>query len=367
MRNKSATRESNLELLRIFCIIFIIGDHFVGQSGMAQFGSWASGAFYVFLTSLSRVACSIFIIISAWFLVDCSFKVQRIFHVWLTVIMYTVPITLLCKFVWNVEVSRDMLVAAFHPIGDCPLWFAGYYIVLIILSPVLNMILHDCSKKAIEIILFPFGVLMVGFSTLSMRLGFFSHDIWVLIFLYLFTGYIKQYPIVFFQKKKNCFFLFFLVEFLICFFRTMSTLKADQAFIWQVVATYMELYRARMQTLPNLLMAYSLFFGFKNIKIKKSVVINKMAGVTLGVYCFHQVPCFYTFLWKNILRADSFIGTSYQYIYTIGVIIGVWIVGSLVELLRGSVSACLIENRKWYREFCQYIDDIVENVRIVEK
>lgn len=29
-------RESNLEILRILCIIFIIGDHFVGQSGVIE-------------------------------------------------------------------------------------------------------------------------------------------------------------------------------------------------------------------------------------------------------------------------------------------------------------------------------------------
>lgn len=29
-------RQSNLELLRILCIIFIIGDHFVGQSGVIE-------------------------------------------------------------------------------------------------------------------------------------------------------------------------------------------------------------------------------------------------------------------------------------------------------------------------------------------
>lgn len=361
-KNSDKIRSSNLELLRIFCIIAIIGDHFVGQSGIAQFHSHLSGMFYSVCVSLSRVACSVFIIISAWFLVDCPFKMKRIGHTWLTVIMYTVPITCLCKFFWHLDIPWMIFLQAFFPIESCPLWFAGYYIVLVMFSPVLNMILHSCSKKALEIMMLPLVIFMIFWSTVTAQLGFFAQDIWVLIFLYIFTGYLKLYPIHFFEKKKNCFLLFGIIEFLICFFKVISAVNLNGSFFGSVLSLYMEFYRARMQTLPNLAMAFCLFFGFKNIKMKNYIFINKMAGATLGIYCLHQVPCFYTFLWKNILKADYFTGSSYQYVYTISVILGVWLVGTVIELFRNAISARLIENRKWYNSFCKFIDDKVNIV-----
>lgn len=91
-------RQSNLELLRILCIIFIIGDHFVGQSGVIETSNLVLSFFYCAVTSLSRVACSVFIIISAWFSTEKPFRIKRVIHTWLTVIMYTVPITLYCMY-----------------------------------------------------------------------------------------------------------------------------------------------------------------------------------------------------------------------------------------------------------------------------
>ena len=87
-------RESNLELLRVLCIICIISMHFVYQSGIAEYSTLFESFFYTSLTSLARVACSIFIIISAWFSIEQKFNVRRILTVWFTVIMYTIPLML---------------------------------------------------------------------------------------------------------------------------------------------------------------------------------------------------------------------------------------------------------------------------------
>ena len=87
-------RNSNLELLRILCILAIIGDHFTGQSGIVEWGGIGTNFFYCAVTSMSRVACSVFVIISAWFLVDKPFNIKKVIHIWLTVIMFTIPLTI---------------------------------------------------------------------------------------------------------------------------------------------------------------------------------------------------------------------------------------------------------------------------------
>ena len=73
----STVRSSNLELLRIFCILAIISDHFVGQSGVVEGTTLGLRFFYCALNSLSRVGASVFIIISAWFSVDKPFRMKK--------------------------------------------------------------------------------------------------------------------------------------------------------------------------------------------------------------------------------------------------------------------------------------------------
>ena len=109
-------RSSNLELLRIFCILAIISDHFVQQSGIAAEGD--INVFYCVMTSLSRVSCSVFIIISAWFLIDMPFRFKRVLHTWLTVIMFTVPIMLYCMHIGLA--TKANLYYAFLPIEGSP-------------------------------------------------------------------------------------------------------------------------------------------------------------------------------------------------------------------------------------------------------
>ena len=365
-------RESNLEILRILCIIFIIGDHFVGQSGVIETSNLVLSFFYCAVTSLSRVACSVFIIISAWFSTEKPFRIKRVIHTWLTVIMYTVPITLYCMY-WG-GASKENLFYAFLPIEGSPLWFAGYYMVLVLLSPVLNWLINEAPKQIVEWLLLVLFCLMVIFSTATANLGFFAHDIWPLLFLYLTTGYIKKYKPV--PESKKCLLIFGSLWFFLTFLRAYVMGKSGSNLsIYAMIRDYCEIYRARLQTLPNLLMAYSIFFYFYAIKVAPSRIINTLAGTTLGIYCFHQVPVWYSYLWTNIFQSTKYVEELHGYkraIYTLIVIFLVWGIGTALELIRSRISKILIEDRKYYDNFCNAIDKLVNyeddaNVNIQKK
>ena len=160
-----------------------------------------------------------------------------------------------------------------------------------------------------------------------------------MIFLYLLTGYWKKYrEIPSLSKARRCFcitFLFLVGGRVLCHF-----LPAGIAV--NVLKRYMEAYRTRMQTLPNLLMAYGLFFVFYHLKIRQSLTINRLAGLSLGVYCFHQLPGWYPVLWDGILRA------SYHAKNLPG-----------VQRALYTLSGLLIEKRHWFGQLCRYADHLV--------
>ena len=91
------TRGSNLELLRILCMLLIIGDHLTGQSGIADYTTLLSSFAFCLIGCGSRIACSVFVLIGGWFLCEQPYKTRRPLSLWLSLWLYTVPVTLLCK------------------------------------------------------------------------------------------------------------------------------------------------------------------------------------------------------------------------------------------------------------------------------
>lgn len=353
-------RSSNLEILRILCILAIIGDHFTGQSGIVEWGGMGTNFFYCAVSSLSRVACSVFIIISAWFSVDKVFKFKKIVHVWITVVMYTVPIILYCTFVGIA--SKENIFIAFMPIEESPLWFAGYYIVLVLLSPMLNLFLNEAPKRLVEYFIAVLTILLVIYNTLTVSKGFFAHDIWILMYLYVLTGYIKKYRKEW-PSAKISFMFFSIIWFVLTMLRAVTqNYHGDNTYIMNRISAYCEAYRANLQTIPNLLMAYTAFFGFYGLKIKNSRVINTIASATLGVYCFHQVPIWYSYLWHNIFKSTLYSDVLHgikRMIYTLVCILTVWFVGTTIEIIRLKIAGVLVENRKYCFNICSRVDNFV--------
>ena len=365
MRSETAgrsDRSSNLELLRILCVIAIIADHFTNQSGVLSFASLQESFFYPVLFSLGRVSCSVFVIISAWFLTDRPFRVRRIFHTWITVIMYAVPVTLAAKYVFSVAVNKETLYGTLFPVEESPLWFAGYYIVLLALSPLLNILIRKLKKTSMETALFFPFVFIVLYSTITRRRGeMFKSDMWVFLFLYLLTGYLKKNGISFGRRKSLAVFL--TVEGLLCSVRALTSHYGYlNLTLFSELGQYAEFYRGNIQTLPNLLLAYSLFFLFKDLKIRSSRLINTLAGASLGVYCIHQVPCFYSYMWENIFLSKKYAGQGVRTeVYTVLVILLVWLGGTAVELTRMKLADFMIESRKWYETLCLAVDQAVSS------
>lgn len=353
-------RESNLELLRVLCIICIISMHFVYQSGIAEYSTLFESFFYTSLTSLARVACSIFIIISAWFSIEQKFNVRRILTVWFTVIMYTIPLMLYCYCIGIAD--RNCVYTAFFPVERSPLWFAGYYIVLMLLAPILNIYINNASKKIQQYVLFVFFLLMVVYSTITCDLGFFSQDIWALIYIYLCTAYVKRHRLDIVNKKKILWVILFGFTWgILAILRTIAYYFENMGSVInvQLLMNYCETYTIRLQTLPNLIMAYSLFFLFQSIKIKTSKYINMFASVSLGVYCFHQVPIWYEYLWTFFYNEDCVIHGVKRMLYAVFCILMIWLMGSGVEWLRKNMFNILIDSRASYKRLCTAIDEYI--------
>lgn len=136
-RGQSVSRQSNFELLRIVCMIFIIGIHMTTQTKMDTYTASDGIAYYycLFIGSAGRLVCNTFVMIGAWFLVDSAFKPERIVKLWLEIFFYSVVITIICLGIGCNDANITTLVQAFFPIFGRPVWFGAEYLCLLMLVP----------------------------------------------------------------------------------------------------------------------------------------------------------------------------------------------------------------------------------------
>ena len=141
-----APRASNLELLRIVCMLLIIGDHLTGQGGIADYSSLPSSFVFSLIGCGSRIACTVFVLVGSWFMCEQPFKTRRPLSLWLSLWLYTVPVTLLCRLA-GLDVSLGALRWAAFPAGTRQLWFISDYLVLLLCVPLLNRLLRGLPRR----------------------------------------------------------------------------------------------------------------------------------------------------------------------------------------------------------------------------
>jgi hypothetical protein len=370
--NEKRTRNSNLELVRILCIIAIIADHYTGQGYLSELGNPAVNFFYAACDSLSRVACSVFFIITAWFTVGTPFRSRRVLHVWLTGFCYSLVLTLICMFRLR-NISGFDLYSAFFPLEQDMLWFVNCYVLLMLFSPFLNLLFRPENRRITEFLLILFGFLMILYTTAGndrfqfgygpvVEIGFFANEIWVAMYIYVLTGYLKTYLKKLPSGKKVLLLFLGLWLALTVYRAAFEPYESLRSGILQTLYDYGETYRSRMRTLPNLVMAYSIFFFAVQTKEKSVPVIDRLAGTALGVYCFHQVPVWREYLFNTVCRGDYLreqVHGLHRMLWVAAMICAIWVAGTVIELLRNAVCGVLIENRGFYKKLCDGIDGFV--------
>lgn len=80
--------------------------------------------------------------------------------------------------------------------------------------------------------------------------------------------------------------------------------------------------------------AMLLFSGFKELPEKFNYIINKFGGATFGVYLIHGQLVFYPFVLQKIFKLGENLNSKYIIPWTLITIVVVYIVFSIIEILR---------------------------------
>lgn len=353
------TRSSNLELLRILCMLLIIGDHLTGQSGIADYTTLPSSFAFCLIGCGSRIACSVFVLIGGWFLCEQPYKTRRPLSLWLSLWLYTVPVTLLCKLA-GLDVSWGALRWAAFPASTRQLWFISDYLLLLLCVPLLNRLLRGLSRPAHRGLLAVLAVPLIVYPTLFGENGAVSDTAWMFLYEYLLIAYLRRWPdnrlAHLLQHRAAALGLGLGLPLLNTILRAVLETRGltdGKAF------QYMAYYRTALGALPNLLAALALFYLFKGLDLACVRWVNALAGTTLGVYILHQVPAFRGFLWNGLLQAEAHHGSVG---YTLLAILAVFLDCAAVDALRTVLVMRPLENTRLFKALCEKGDALAAKI-----
>ena len=91
-----------------------------GQSGAAMYDTLPNALFFSALGAGSRLGCDLFVVLGAWFLCRQPFRTRRVLGLWLSLWLYTVPLTLICWCIppaamWGLGTLRWAIFPGQHP------------------------------------------------------------------------------------------------------------------------------------------------------------------------------------------------------------------------------------------------------------
>lgn len=220
-----STRLSNIEILRLLCILLIVGAHVSGAY-------WKDLLFLereivLLYNSFSGMAVTLFVLISGYF--GIKFKKSKLLTLVNIVWFYSV---VLCLFKISITGNNSQeILRSFFPLLSYKYWFATCYVIIFVLSPFINILLENLTKKQFRwliIILAFFFVLaptfiyfeILGDKGKGLPNMILAYCIGRYLAIYGFPKYFKLYPLrIFF----SCIIVTFLLNSLITELRgTMS-------------------------------------------------------------------------------------------------------------------------------------------------
>ena len=332
-RISKVNRKSNFELLRIIAMILIIAHHFSlhGGFGVVQSKPLINRIWILWLQLGGKIGVNIFVLISGYFLVSSpAFKLKKVLKLWLQLFFYSIVIYAVFVGTGGVDFNFKQMVAKALPILTQEWWFASTYFILYLISPYLNMLSNKMEKSTYQKLLFIMLFLWCIIPTFT-NVKNQSNDLIWFVYLYSIAGYIRLWGIDF--RIKNSIVWAVLGMIAILFVRIFFIgLSYKVTFFSAYVRNAFD-----MQNLLILLTSVLFLIGFMQLDLGYKKIINLISSATFGVYLIHDHPLIRPFLWETLFKNASYAGSVFLIPYSIMVICVVYIVCTIIELIRINV------------------------------
>lgn len=274
------SRYSNFELLRIIAMFLVLVVHAnfftLSAPTIQEIETTPLPSFIrILLQSISILCVNMFVLISGWF--GIKFSTRKVVSFLFQCSFFLVGIYIIC-IIFNISSLN------FKGILECFCltpwnWFIKAYLLLMIISPILNIYIEKSSEKQIRGFLISFYLFQTFFGWLNGAVLFFVSGCSTISFigLYILARYIRLYPpqILAKQNLKKKIFIFMIIillQALICFIN-INTINRVFSYISPLV----------------IISSIYLLSIFESLKFQSNT-INYIAESSFAVFLLHTNP-----------------------------------------------------------------------------
>lgn len=284
-------RSSSVEFLKIIAMIFIVISHAMPDnvSGslkeIIDINRATSNVQYfivALLHNLGQIGNVIFIISSAWFLVD-STKVKSNKIIGMVTSCFVISVVfLLLGILMGYDFPITFVIRNLMPITFSCNWFVTCYLLLYLIHPLLNIIIRSVTQTKLLQINMCFGIFYFGLGFLMKNNLFYFSNIIGFIGIYFLVAYVKLYlrNLSSNIRKQGLFLFIGIVGWLVLMICTnVIGLRVEMFSDWMM----------RWNTFMNpffILIAFSMFHIFRSFELQNRF-INYVSGLSLLIYIIH--------------------------------------------------------------------------------
>lgn len=324
-------RSSNLELLRIVSMFFIVSSHFGVHGGFNLMEKpFIINKIIVQLNSAGKFGVNLFVLITGYFLITGKFSLKKLINLMFETWFYSIFIMLIFLiFPLGINVGIKSVIKSCLPIIYSSYWFITTYIILYIFVPFINSFINKISQKEYLKLLFLL-IMFCSFIPTFTKATFAFSDLSYFLLLYLVGGYIRLYPNKYTEKTVLNFLYGIVFYLLICISIIVFDALGEKYQIFSRGATYF----FGQQSFPLFISSVGIFLGFKNLKIKNIKIINMISSTTLGIYLIHDNFFVREFLWLKFFKVSEHFYDKYLLFYSLKIILLVFFVCMIIDFIR---------------------------------
>jgi len=329
-------RQSNIELFRIIVMLSIVAHHFVVNSGLLGLMSPTlnvANDVYLWLFGMwGKIGINCFVLITGYFMCTSQFTWKKIIKLVCEIEFYKILIYIVFLLFGRESISITRIFQVLSPITDLTTDFVSGFLVMFLLVPFLNLLIHNLSKKQH---LYLIGLSLLFFTvwdqfpsvTIPM-----SYPIWFSV-IYIIGAYIRHYPL----QNNVARFLFdskLGAGLMVCAAMS-SVLIMLLLRQLEIISWWPHKWVADSNAPLAVLTSISLFSFFRKLNIKPSKLINTISASTFGVLLIHaNSDAMRTFLWKDICDCTSWHSSPWLPLYLVIVVLMVYVTCTIIDMLR---------------------------------
>lgn len=207
-----------------------------------------------------------------------------------------------------------------------------YYVILMVISPLLNIIIANIDKVMYKRFLLIATIFWSVIPVLTNAQYGYSNDLEWYIVLYMYAGYIKRYAGMEKNSEGKHFLMVIALSATVVFSNIILIFLGEHLNI--DFFTRNSAHLSMLNSPLILFIGLNLLIGVAKMKVYKSRKINILASATLGIYLIHDNNYVRPYLWGTICKNMQWYKSDLLIFHAAISIIFVYIICTLIDLLR---------------------------------